>query len=335
MFKLIDEGSVTLETLESLLEDKLSLALWTWDLKTKDMKWSKGVYRLFGFQPGAGAPSYSAMEQAVYVEDRKPQSEIEQALHEAVTVERELRAVMPDGRVRWIKTQVSPIVEDHGAPTKAIGISADITHQRDTLHFLKLTASRFVALCKTSPALFWTITPDGGRAEILNSPTPGWYQNTDFRTLIHPSDVARFDEQIAVSLPLRQPFRMALDLRIEDGSYRRHWLRAMPIVNDKGELQEWLGLARDPIDARQRWMSLAKSRSITGTQMRAGRAILRWSVADLAVAANVSPAVIRRLEDTDDASTPEAAHESIERALKQAGVEFTDDLGVKPGVRPR
>jgi hypothetical protein len=95
------------------------------------------------------------------------------------------------------------------------------------------------------------------------------------------------------------------------------------------------GISHDPKAIEREWSTAAGVQALTGSQIRAARAVLRWSVADLANAAGVSPAVIRHLEEVDSVSSAEAAHEAIEAALHDAGVEFTRGSFGKPGVRPR
>jgi transcriptional regulator with XRE-family HTH domain len=71
---------------------------------------------------------------------------------------------------------------------------------------------------------------------------------------------------------------------------------------------------------------------ITGGQMRAARAFLRWSADDLAEASNVGVATIRRAEAQDDAPNLLVNNmDAIRRALETAGIEFTN--GDAPGVR--
>nr|WP_114365269.1 transcriptional regulator [Ciceribacter lividus] len=75
--------------------------------------------------------------------------------------------------------------------------------------------------------------------------------------------------------------------------------------------------------------------TITSGQMRAARALLRWSADDLASAATVGIATIRRAEAEDGhPSTTVANLKSIRTALESAGVEFIPETGGKgAGVR--
>ena len=75
---------------------------------------------------------------------------------------------------------------------------------------------------------------------------------------------------------------------------------------------------------------------ISSAQLRAARALLRWSALDLAKASKVGVATIRRVEiiDGDIPVTP-ANELAIRRALEAAGVEFIDENAGGPGVRLR
>jgi hypothetical protein len=75
---------------------------------------------------------------------------------------------------------------------------------------------------------------------------------------------------------------------------------------------------------------------LTGSQIRAARAILRWSGGTLAEKAGVGIQTIKRMEAVDGVPPGRAATVSdVQRALEAAGIEFIDDNGGGPGVRLR
>jgi ribosome-binding protein aMBF1 (putative translation factor) len=77
-----------------------------------------------------------------------------------------------------------------------------------------------------------------------------------------------------------------------------------------------------------------KSRPLTSAQIRAARALLRWSAADLARESAVGANTIRRAEVAEDAIALTAANQiAIRRTLEGAGVEFIDENGGGAGVR--
>ena len=71
---------------------------------------------------------------------------------------------------------------------------------------------------------------------------------------------------------------------------------------------------------------------ITGAQMRAARAMARWTPRDLAGRAKLTVEAIRRAERFNRIGALTIEHEqAIRSALRAAGVEFTNAGG--PGVR--
>ena len=75
--------------------------------------------------------------------------------------------------------------------------------------------------------------------------------------------------------------------------------------------------------------------SITSEQIRAAKAIIRWSGEDLAQAAGVSLSSIRRIEAAS--GIPKAQNMktvlAIKDALEAAGVDFIGSSDDRPGVR--
>jgi hypothetical protein len=73
---------------------------------------------------------------------------------------------------------------------------------------------------------------------------------------------------------------------------------------------------------------------LSSAQIRAGRALLRWSADDLAKQSVLSVATIRRAELAEDQTVMTAANDlAVRRALEAAGVVFIDENGDGPGVR--
>lgn len=73
---------------------------------------------------------------------------------------------------------------------------------------------------------------------------------------------------------------------------------------------------------------------MTAEQMRAGRALIRWSQKDLAEASGVSEPTVRRLEQMTGALAANSRTvEALQKALEGAGVQFIPENGAGPGVR--
>jgi ribosome-binding protein aMBF1 (putative translation factor) len=79
-----------------------------------------------------------------------------------------------------------------------------------------------------------------------------------------------------------------------------------------------------------------KLRPLTSAQIRAARALLRWSAEDLARESALGVTTIRRAELTERETSMTTANDlAVRRALEAAGVEFIDENGGGAGVRLR
>jgi hypothetical protein len=77
-------------------------------------------------------------------------------------------------------------------------------------------------------------------------------------------------------------------------------------------------------------------KQLTSAQIRAARALIRWSAEDLARETTLSVTTIRRAELRDSETSLTSANDrAIRHALESAGIEFIDENGGGPGVRLR
>ena len=78
------------------------------------------------------------------------------------------------------------------------------------------------------------------------------------------------------------------------------------------------------------------ARKISSAQMRAARALLRWTALDLAAESKVGVATIRRVEVVDGEIPVTLANEAaLRQAFEAAGIEFIEGNGSGEGVRFR
>jgi hypothetical protein len=79
-----------------------------------------------------------------------------------------------------------------------------------------------------------------------------------------------------------------------------------------------------------------KLKMLTSAQIRAARALLRWSAEDLARHCALGVTTIRRAELTEEMTAMTASNDlAVRRAFEAAGVDFIDENGGGVGVRLR
>jgi AraC-like DNA-binding protein len=114
-----------------------------------------------------------------------------------------------------------------------------------------------------------------------------------------------------------------------NGDYEWFLARAVPILHKSGRLHEWLGIlirqrglkGVDPVNA-------SADSLLTPMQIRAGRAMLQWTLEDLSQHSGVSISSIRRIEAEGERATRPASLNAIRQAFEQEGLIFTDGNGV-------
>ena len=319
-----------------VIERELRCGSWTWNLRTDEMQWSRGYYDLLGIEPGKVTPSFSAILQVTHPDDRGAQAEIERIIQKASTVRRKFRVIRRGGNVAWIYCQIIIFVDSEGASEKAIGICTDITAREDQLRQLQVADERYRALLKATGAVVWIAKSDGRIHEVINCDHSGELQSSALEAgwlqLVHPDDRDKITRAREAADREKRSYDVVHRVRQADGSFKWKRSTGQPVLDDGGNVREWLGISID----LEHQATQARNNRITGAQIRAARGLLRWSVVDLAHAAGISRATIRRLEEVDGFSSPrDPALPALEQALSKAGVEFLFPAAGKPGVRPR
>lgn len=113
------------------------------------------------------------------------------------------------------------------------------------------------AIVDTIPSFVWRGAPDGGK-EFLNQ---RWHEYTGlspaeahgwgWRVVVHPDDLDRLLEEWQVILASRSSGEMEVRIRRFDGEYRWFLVRAVPKLDENGNIVNWFGSNTD-IEDRKR-----------------------------------------------------------------------------------
>jgi PAS domain S-box-containing protein len=133
---------------------------WVWRVPGRDaLHLSEEWYRVYGFDPEAGAPSWEERLQRIHPEDQALwQTTIDRAIGEKSDYEVEFRILLPSGTVRYIHTVGHPFVNASGDLVEFVGSSIDVT-QRKRAEALREGESRILEM----------IARDARLEEILDS----------------------------------------------------------------------------------------------------------------------------------------------------------------------
>src|SRR5205823_10522340 len=93
--------------------------------------WSQELYRMYGFDPARGLPSFEAVIQGIHPEDRARALEIlERAIRERTDIECFFRAVLPDGTLKYIHSVGRLVFNTPGDLVEIVGTNMDVTERK-------------------------------------------------------------------------------------------------------------------------------------------------------------------------------------------------------------
>jgi len=127
---------------ESYLAEAQRLAhtgSWVWSVPGRDsLHLSEEWYRIYGFDPRDGLPSWEERSQRIHPEDRtRRKRTIGRAVAEKAEFELEYRILLPGGTVKYIHTVGHPVLNTSGDLLQFVGTSTDITERKQTEEALR------------------------------------------------------------------------------------------------------------------------------------------------------------------------------------------------------
>ncbi len=312
--------------------------LWSWQVASGEMSWSRGVYELLDIEPGSAAPSFRQLLAMMHPEDRLRDVEIDALVARGLPIDRQFRLILGNGRLRVLEMKGEVLFDASGKPLKAVGLFFDTTARQELLRLARSEADRYLALRDLVSDLVVLTRGDGVVIE-----GPKWRSLTGQDTAraatwldaVHLEDAAHalaLWRQAAVN---GAPFAGEFRLVDPDGVSRHVLARGAPIKSRNGAVREWAIVFTDMHEQAAR-REQGETLALTGAQIRAARAILNWSVRDLSDVSGVSISTIRRMEEFDGTlTTLRGRLGEVKAALERSGVEFVSFGAGKPGVRPR
>ncbi len=107
-------------------------ASWAWRVSDRSAVHLSGeLYRIYGFDPAEGGPTWEEYFERIHPEDRlKWTGEVERAIVEKAYYDHEFRILFPNGKMKWIRTVGHPVFSAAGDLEQFAGSSTDITERK-------------------------------------------------------------------------------------------------------------------------------------------------------------------------------------------------------------
>ena len=105
---------------------------WAFNVATREIvHWSQEHFRIFGFDPEQGMPSFETLLQRIHPDDRARAAEVlERAVRERTDYELDWRIVLPDGAMKYIHAEGHPVFNASGDLVESVGTVMDVTERK-------------------------------------------------------------------------------------------------------------------------------------------------------------------------------------------------------------
>ncbi len=158
--------------------------------------------------------------------------------------------------VRYWKPLNSPVLNASGDVVYIIHCVEDVTEEVLQQQAAAAGEARFRQIADAMPQMVWSALPNGYHdyynrrhyefAGVPASATIG----ENWGSILHPDDLTRTEQAWEHSLRTGEPYEIEYRLRHRSGEY--HWMlaRALPIRNEAGDIERWMGTCTDINDQK-------------------------------------------------------------------------------------
>lgn len=261
------EARLQLENAETRLRlatEAAGLATWELDVPKQEIIYSNRLLEIFGFDNNETIV-YDDFRNQVLETDRETivANAIEEAKKTGV-YSYEVKIKLPNNAIRWIRVQGKSFTNAENEIEKIIGTTQEITEEKNHQQELFEREQKFRLLADSMPQHIWTSDPLGNlnyfnqsvydftgltAEEIFEK---GWLQ------IVHPDDRDKNIELWTQSIETGKDFLCEHRFRRSDGEYIWQLSRAIPQIDQNGEIQMWVGTSTDIEDHKQFTTELEK-----------------------------------------------------------------------------
>ncbi|OLP60176.1 hybrid sensor histidine kinase/response regulator [Xaviernesmea oryzae] len=163
----------------------------------------------------------------------------------------------PDGEERAAEIRYVPDIRADGTVEGLYIVILDITERKKVESDLQRSNARFAAAVEAVHGILWTNSANG---RMLGE-QPGWgaltgqsfaqYQNYGWSDAVHPDDREPSIATWRAAVAAKETYVWEHRVRRHDGAWRIFAIRAVPILDDGGEIAEWVGIHTDITEQRE------------------------------------------------------------------------------------
>jgi PAS domain S-box-containing protein len=241
---------------------------WVWNVRTDALFWSQEVFRIYDYDPKQMAhPTWDFFER-IHPEDRprfeQRKKRLASAQKEWADSKIDFRIVLPDGTIKHLQSIAHPVIE---SGDEIVGTVMDVTERICTEEKLRRSEADLLEAQRISQTGSWKLDVSSGK--VIVSPqifrifgvkpdegmsTPEFWLNRN-----HPEDAKRIQELFERSTIQKTNYDADYRIVLPDGSIKHLHAVGHPVLNESGDLVEFVGTAIDVTEQAQARIELEKA----------------------------------------------------------------------------
>jgi PAS domain S-box-containing protein len=235
---------------------------WAVDPKTeKCIYWSEEMRQIFGFDPQrTNLPDREEFLRLVHPEDRDRFNErVDKAIREKADLVQDYRIVLSDGTVKHIHAIGHLVLDEAGNIVECVGTDVDVTERKRAEEKLRRSEADLLEAQRISQTGSWKhdvlsgtviVSPEvfrifGVKRDEDTSTTDFWLSRN------HPEDEKRIRELFERAEIERTDYEADYRIVLPDGAIKHLHAVGHPVLNEAGELVEFVGTAMDITERKQ------------------------------------------------------------------------------------
>ena len=229
---------------------------------------SDEMLRIFGLDPQSNLPSGEELLRLIHPEDRDRFNErIEKARREKSDFVQDYRVVLTDGTVKHIHGIGHPVLDETGNIIQYVGTDVDVTERKRAEEKLRRSEADLLEGQRLTHSLTWKY--DVASRKVTNTPEAnriyGFKGDGDtsdpelYFEMIHPDDRKRVRELFERCTVLKINYEADYAIILPDGNIRHIHALGHPVLNESGDLVEWIGTTMDVTEQAQARIELERA----------------------------------------------------------------------------